>query len=385
MVSQNKNNIFETDLFQPFQLILRGGEEDIKSGRIIADHIRGAIFLVLDGFIPSNKEQGYILRRLIRRAMVHANKAELKDNILLLSNDLLMKLINNTIDLYHESYPELVSKKEGILYILEKEMNNFGNTLRKGLREFHRRFPGMQAQRIEPGIKIEPFIIGQKIGREAFDIYQSYGFPIEVIKELLEDRWYKFDEEGFQQTIEEEKKRHQEISRAGVEKKFGGHGIKEGDLTAENVEEMKKKTRLHTATHVIVAALQQVLGQKLPQAGSDITVDRLRFDFTFPRKVTEEELREGERITNDIVEKDLPVTSEEMDLQVALDSGASAFFKLKYPPRVKVYSIGEPGNYFSRELCGGPHVSHTGEIGHITITKEESVSGGNRRIRAVLD
>ena len=169
-----------------------------------------------------------------------------------------------------------------------------------------------------------------------------------------------------------------------MEKKFGGHGIKEGDLTAENAEEMKKVTRLHTATHIIVASLQKVLGQKLPQAGADITVERLRFDFTFPRKVTPEELKQAEDIANEIVDKDLPVTCREMDLQEALDSGASAFFKLKYPPRVKVYTVGAESNPFSRELCGGPHVSHTAEIGHITITKEESVSGGNRRIRATI-
>ena len=141
---------------------------------------------------------------------------------------------------------------------------------------------------------------------------------------------------------------------------------------------------MHTATHLLHASLRKVLGNEVHQAGSDITPERLRFDFTFPRKITPEELKKAEDIANDIVNKDLPVTATEMDLQEALDSGASAFFKLKYPPRVKVYTIGDDKNWFSRELCGGPHISHTKEIGHITITKEESVSGGNRRIRAIV-
>ena len=214
----------------------------------------------------------------------------------------------------------------------------------------------------------------------AFKLYESFGLPYETIKEVGGAKAHALNRDGFEQEME----RHREISRAGVEKKFGGHGIVEGDLTAADAEEMKKKTRLHTATHVIVAALQQVLGQKLPQAGSDITAERLRFDFTFPRKITPEELKKAEDIANKVVRDDLLVSWKEMDLDEALKSGASAFFKLKYPPRVKVYTIGDEKHPFSRELCGGPHVSHTGEIGKITITKEESVSGG-RRIRATVD
>mgnify|MGYP001593856085 CR=1 FL=1 len=215
----------------------------------------------------------------------------------------------------------------------------------------------------------------------AFKLYESFGLPYEIIKELGGEKASGLTRENF----DEEFKKHQEISRAGAEQKFGGHGIVEGDLTAASKEEMWQKTRLHTATHLLFAALKQVLGKDLKQAGSDITPERLRFDFTFPRKMTPDEIKQTEDIANDIVDKDLPIAWKEMELQEALDSGATAFFKLKYPPQVKVYTVGDDKNWFSRELCGGPHVSHTGEIGCIKITKEESVSGGNRRIRAIVD
>jgi len=352
MAVQKKENVFGTDLFEPLIQMLPQDNISKKVHRIIADHARAAAFIISDGVTPSNKDKGYVLRRLIRRIIVqcHLNGIEIEA-----MNDIFAKIV----ELYSQYYPELDISKIKSIFAVENE--KFQKTFKNGLKELEK--------------------MGSVDNASAFKLYESFGLPFDVIQEVGGSKASSLTRNGF----EEERKRHQEISRAGVEKKFGGHGMKEGDLTAANKEELWKKTRLHTATHIIVAALERVLGQKLPQAGSDIMAERLRFDFTFPRKVTLEELKKAENIANDIVAKDLPVICEEMDLQVALDSGASAFFKLKYPPRVKVYSIGESGAYFSRELCGGPHVSRTGQVGHITITKEESVSGGNRRIRAVVN
>lgn len=353
MVVQKKDTIFETDLFEPL-ISLLPDSLDVRKKRIIADHLRAAVFLIADGIVPSNKEQGYILRRLLRRAMVYENQANLSPQIF---ESVLIKVI----DMYGSEYSELRSKRDDIINTYFAEWSKFKKAVAGGLKELE---------------KLETIN-----AQSAFKLYESFGLPYEVIKEVGVDKASGLNREDF----EAERIRHQEISRAGVEKKFGGHGIKEGDLTAENAEDMKKVIRLHTATHLIVAALQEVLGQKLPQAGADITAERLRFDFTFPRKITDEELRQAETIANKVIDEDLPVVCETMALDDALKSGASAFFKLKYPPQVKVYSIGKDSKWFSRELCGGPHVSHTSEVGHIIITKEESVSGGNRRIRATVD
>ena len=348
---RNKSDIFETDVFEPLVQLLPEDSIDIRVHRIIADHTRAIAFLVSDGVIPSNRGQGYVLRRLMRRIIVqcHINGIEL---------DAILDIFKAVVQLSSGYYPEL--NAENISAVFNYENEKFQKTLKGGLRE------------LEKLDSIDSI--------SAFKLYESFGLPYEVIKEVGGDKAKTLSRERFEQEME----KHREISRAGVEKKFGGHGMKEGDLTAADAEEMKKKTRLHTATHILFAALKQVLKQPLPQAGSDITAERLRFDFTFDRKITPEELKQAEDIANDIVKKDLPITWKEMDLQEALDSGASAYFKLKYPPRVKVYTIGDDKNWFSRELCGGPHVSHTGEIGKITITKEESVSGGGR-IRAIVE
>jgi len=351
MVSQGKKNIFETDLFESLLQILPKDNIPDRVQRVIADHGRASAFLISDGVTPSNKEQGYVLRRLIRRLIVqcYVNNIEIK---------IVREILNKVVELYKENYSEL--NPDNIIVVFDAENDKFQKTFKNGLHEME---------------KLE--IID---GASAFKLYESFGLPYEVIVEVGGPKASELARDDF----EAERERHREISRAGAEKKFGGHGMKEGELSADDAEEMKKKTRLHTATHIIVAALQKVLGQKLPQAGADITVERLRFDFTFPRKVTPEELKQAEDIANEIVNKDLPVTFKEMDLKEALDSGASAFFKAKYPPRVKVYTVGDDNDWFSREICGGPHVTHTGEIGRITITKEEGVSGGNRRIRAVI-
>jgi alanyl-tRNA synthetase len=216
-------------------------------------------------------------------------------------------------------------------------------------------------------------------GKDAFMLYESYGFPIEMTREMLQERGLNLNEAEFQ----EEFKKHQELSRLGVEKKFGGHGIvlDTGELKAANQEELQKVIRLHTATHLLQQALRQILGPEISQRGSDITAERARFDFTFSRKVALEELKKLEDLVNQKIQEDLPVSMQEMKFEDAVASGALAFFKGKYPPVVKVYSIGA----FSKEICGGPHVNRTSEIGKFKILKEEASSAGVRRIRAVVE
>jgi len=369
MVSQEKNDVFETDLFESI-INLVPSEMDSRTKRIIADHSRAIAFLITDGIRPSNKEQGYVLRRLIRWIMAYnfISKSDLT-----LIHDIFAKIF----EIYSPYYSELDA--DTIIYEFDREKEKFEKTLEKGIKELKNFISPKNYNYTIGKSKYPQYDIGNYSvwGKILFRFNESYGLSPDIVQEILN---MKFPPETIK-VFNGEVKKHQEISRAGAEKKFGGHGIN----VAESNEEMQKKTRLHTATHVIVAALQQVLGQKLPQAGSDITAERLRFDFTFPRKITPEELKKAEDIANDIVAKDLPVSWQEMDLQDAINSGASAFFKSKYPSKVKVYIIGDEKNWFSREICGGPHVSHTGEIGHIKIIKEESISGGNRRIRAIVE
>ncbi len=364
MVMQGKTNIFETDLFQPV-IELLPSDMNVRIKRIIADHSRAVAFLLADGVRPSNKDQGYVLRRLMRRIIVHEYMAH--------SGTFTIKdIISFVVEMYWGIYPSL--KNEEVISEFEKEKEKFDKTLQNGLKELKR------ATVIDAAT--------------AFKLYESFGLPYEIIKELGGPRSDGLKREDF----EEEFKKHQEKSRAGAEKKFGGHGLllDTGELKAGNEEELKKATRLHTATHLLHASLRKVLGSEVHQAGSDITAERLRFDFNFPRKLTPEEIKKIEDLANEAVQKDYKVTKEEMAYEDAIKSGALAFFKLKYPNRVNVYTIGpEPvegqspsvnsGSPFSRELCGGPHVSHTAEIGKIKITKEEAVSAGVRRIRAVVD
>jgi len=346
MVVQNKKNIFETDLFEPIiELVLDSPNKWL--GRIIADHARAVAFLIADGVTPSNKEQGYVLRRLLRRMIIQLSSY----------TDDFLTPISRAMDLYGSYY---TFNKQAIIDVVVLEVDKFQKTLAQGRKELER------LESID--------------ATNAFRLYESYGLPFEVIKDLGGEKAKSLTREAF----DEEFKIHQEISRAGAEKKFGGHGLlmDTGELKAGNEEELKKATRLHTATHLLHASLRKVLGTEVHQAGSDITAERLRFDFTFPRKVIPEEIKQVEDMVNEAVQKDYPVTKEEMSYEDAIKSGAMAFFKLKYPPTVNVYSV---GGDFSKELCGGPHVSHSAEIGKFKITKEEAVSAGVRRIRAVVD
>lgn len=348
---QNKNNIFETDLFIPLVEFLPQ-ELPERVRRIVIDHARGSTFLLADGVRPSNKEAGYVLRRLLRRVFVYQHLNNL-------SPDTLEELMKIVILNYGEFYPELLKNRNDTINAMWAEYEKFNKTVGKGIKELE---------------KLE-----KVNASSAFTLYESYGLPYEIIKELGGEKAIQLSRTDF----DEEFKKHQEKSRAGADKKFGGHGLlmDTGELKAGNEEELKKATRLHTATHLLHASLRKVLGTEVHQAGSDITAERLRFDFTFPRKLTSEELKQIEDMVNEAVQKDYPVTKEEMSYEDAIKSSAMAFFKLKYPPRVNVYSVGD----FSKELCGGPHVSHTSEIGKFRITKEEAISAGVRRIRATLD
>jgi alanyl-tRNA synthetase len=370
MVLQDTPTIFETDLFRGPLGALMDSVSDKRLARIIADHLRASTFLLADGVRPSNKERGYILRRLIRRVLVIARRLNLP-------LEELAKNIGNIIREYGSFYLELQVGSGAIEDEFRTEAKKFSVTLDKGLREFDRRYPAAKGSEVE----------GKKIGADAFDLYQSYGFPLEVIGELLVERSYRFDEGEFRAKLEEEIKKHQEISRAGGEKKFGGHGLilDTGELKAGNEEELKKVTRLHTATHMLQQALREVLGPEVHQAGSDITVERTRFDFTFPRKLTAEEIKKIEDVVNGKVAEGLPMKKATLPKAEAEKTGALYFFKEKYPDPVNVYYLGSDiGTAWSKEFCGGPHVANSAEVGSFKIVKEEAVASGVRRIRATV-
>ena len=332
MMSQGVGNIFETDLFAFAKSL----------PRVVADHSRAIAFLIANGVTPSNKDQGYVLRRLMRRIMVH------KDVDFRALFDEIMKTYQ--IDMKFD--------------VFEQERQKFSITLDAGLRELKK--------------------ITDLDAVKAFKLYESFGLPFEVMHDMVPTL--------ARSEFEEEFKKHQTKSREGSVKKFGGHGLllNTGELKAANEEELKKVTRLHTATHMLQAALRTVLGNEVHQDGSDITAERLRFDFTFNRKVTLEEIKKIEDIVNDAIRRDLKVSYQELPIEDAKKTGALYFFssregsasggKEKYPEKVKVYSVGD----FSKEFCGGPHVSHTAEIGKFKIVKEEAVSTGTRRIRAIV-
>ncbi|MEK7209643.1 MAG: alanine--tRNA ligase-related protein, partial [Patescibacteria group bacterium] len=371
------------DLFVPFHAFLSAGVGHEEEIRIIADHVRATVFLLSDRVHPSNKEAGYILRRLIRRAIVQSERLQFSDQFL-------PNLIARVIEQYESFYPELKQNKGIIQEGFKNESEKFERTLKIGIREFFSRFPEMREQIVAPGKGLISHQIKRISGNDAFYFHQSYGLTVDIIKDLARKGGHivEIDEAEFEQAM----KKHQEISRAGAEKKFGGHGIVEGDLTASNAAEMKIKTRLHTATHLLNAALHKVLGDEVSQRGSDITTERTRFDFVFDRKLMPEEIKWVEDLVNEVIVADLLVTVEKMPLEEAKKSGALFFYKGNYPEVVKVYSVGPStgsgspfSRPFSREICGGPHVKNTGEIGKFRIIKEESSSLGVRRIRAVVE
>ncbi|NCO11714.1 alanine--tRNA ligase [Candidatus Pacearchaeota archaeon CG_4_9_14_0_2_um_filter_39_13] len=324
-----------------------------KDMRIIADHIRAAVLIMGDekSLKPGNAEHGYVLRRLIRRAIRYASNLGIKDNFT-------AKLAITIIEIYKESYPEIKKNKNFILTQLEEEENKFRKTLESGIKEF---------EKVSKNKKIIS-------GKEAFLLYQSYGFPIELTKELADEKKIKMDMKEYDKEFE----KHQELSR-----KQSAGMFKSG-----LADSSKETTRLHTATHLLNEALRRILGPEVKQKGSNITPERLRFDFNFPRKLTEEEIRKVENLVNEKIKSGLEVTRTEESLQAALKSGAQAEFGQKYPEKVSVYTIidkKEKSGFFSKELCTGPHVKNTKEIGKFKIIKEESSSAGVRRIKAVVE
>lgn len=374
MIAQNKRTIFETDLFGSIKWLDETSLDD-KTKRLIIDHLRAAVFLIADGVRPSNKERGYIVRRLLRRVLGHKKFENTSAHPLapegsaipkVLQQHVLNAVVEELIHDYGDLYPELFREAKIIRSIIEEENEKFLKTVDAGIRELKK--------------------ITDINAKKAFMLYESYGLPIELINDLICKMSGGKVPAISLEAFDKEFKKHQEISRAGQEKKFGGHGLllDTGELKAADERELKIVTRLHTATHLLQAALRNVLGSEVTQQGSDITAERTRFDFSFPRKLTREEIKKVEDLVNDAIARDYTVEYKEMPYREAQESGALHFFREKYPERVKVYSVLDPktGEVFSREFCGGPHVGHTGEIGHFRIIKEEASSAGVRRIRA---
>ena len=364
-IVQKAASIYDTDAFQTvFGDILKN--ENKKSARIVADHLRSTVFLLADGVTPSNKDRGYILRRIMRRLVVHSQKLDLT------KSDLLNR-IDAVVASYGGAYPEIANNLATVKDELAKEYDKFSNTLKDGLNKFNKEFI---AARNDPATFVET------MAKNAFDLYQSSGLPFDVTFDLLDESGFAYDRAALQKRATDLMKDHQQISKAGSTGKFGGHGlILTGEVKASNEDEVKRVTRMHTATHLLHKALRQVLGDDVHQQGSDITPERLRFDFTYSQKMTTEQISAVEKIVNDEVIKDDAVRMVEMPFKQAIAEGALAFFKNKYPETVKVYSIGG----FSKEVCGGPHVTHTHEVGQVKIAKEEAVSAGVRRIRATIE
>lgn len=347
---QGKNNVFETELFEPIisktkELSKNPNDESL---RIIADHLRASSMLICDGVLPSNLGQGYILRRLIRRTIRHMRKIDF--NV-----DDIVKVCETLVDSLSEMYPELEKNKDEIILQVNKEKNRFMNTLLKGEKEFNKIVRSLKDSNLD--------LID---GKTLFRLYDTFGFPPEVTAELAKENELKVDMVEFDKCFKE----HQEKSRQGAEGTFKG-GLADHSETT---------TAYHTATHLLNEALKRVLGDHIMQKGSNITAERLRFDFPNPEKVSKEDLDKVEKMVNDEIDKGLVVICEEMSIEEAKQKGAKGVFDSKYGEKVKVYSIGE----FSKEICGGPHVENTNTMKHIKIVKEEAVSAGVRRIKAVF-
>ena len=354
-ILQGKETVFDTELFAP--VIERLEElqkvDSISSRRIVAEHLRSSMMIISDGGRPSNLDRGYVLRRLIRRMIRHLNKLQI-------NLDELGSLVDLYVDTLKEMYPELDKNRETIKSVLLEEKDKFAKTLEKGEREFLK-----VAEKIQQEGKDTIDV------KTLFNLYETYGFPPEITKDLAAEHDLKVDDKDFEKLFKE----HQEKSRMGSEQKFKGGLASSGEI----------ETKYHTATHLLNAALKVIVNPDCHQKGSNITADRMRFDFNCDHKLTDEEKQKLEELVNKWIEEDLPVSVETMKKDEAVKSGAECMFIEKYPEMVTVYSIGTPDNIISKELCGGPHVKHTGEIGHFKIKKEESSSSGIRRIKAVID
>lgn len=363
-ITEGEFDGYKTDLFlsivkeiERITLTKYGVDPDLdKSIRIIADHLRAIVFIVADGVTPSNLGQGYILRRLLRRSIRHIRSVRIvKEKDFIYSPGLLESIALVVIENFQETYPQLLEKKTLIFKEIKKEEKRFGKTLERGLKKFAEIARAEEAD----NLKIN--------GAVAFDLYQTYGFPIEMTEELASEREMDVDRKDFEQRL----KRHKVVSRQGMKKKFKG-----GLANAKN-----QTVKLHTAAHLMLAGLKKTLGEHVSQKGSNINEERLRFDFSHPEKLTEEQKKMVEDFVNQIIDKNVTIEMEEMSLNEARKQQAEGVFDDTYSTKVKVYTIGE----YSKEICGGPHVKKTGELDRFKIIKEGSSSAGIRRIKAVLE
>jgi alanyl-tRNA synthetase len=352
-ILQGVPSLYETELFMPIVekiwSLSPGKGPDQFAVRVIADHVRAAVFILAEGITPGNVDQPYVARRLIRRAARYGREIGIEGLFL---GELAETVIPTLCDVYWE----LEENRDHILKALEDEERRFQGTLQRGEREFYKAVELCKSR-------------GQDTvsGDVVFHLYDTYGFPPELTQEFAQRQGLGVDMDGFHKAFAE----HQEKSRQGAEARF------KGGLAEQSPETIK----LHTATHLLHEALRRVLGPHVEQRGSNITVERLRFDFSHPEKLTPEQLTAVENLVNEQIRKDLPVTSETMGLEEAQARGAIGLFEDRYGDRVNVYSAGD----FSKEICGGPHVAYTGELGHFRIVKERSIGAGLRRIRAVLE
>ena len=356
-ILQGKESCYDTELFQPIFAALddvRGisASDGARTSeeRVVADHLRASVFIMADGVVPGNVDQPYVLRRLLRHAM-------LKGRNLGVSGAFLVPIARSVVGAYSEAYPEMEAAADSIYEEIEREEAQFARTLEKGVKEF------------EKCVAAIPEHVRNKVisGRNAFKLFDTYGLPLELTVDLASEKGFSVDVEGFKKAY----KKHQEKSREGAAGKFKG-GL---------ADDSEKTSALHTATHLLHEALRRVLGPHVAQKGSNITAERLRFDFSHPAKMTPEEIAQVEAMVNAEIAKDHAVVCEEMSKEEALASGAIGLFVDKYGGRVKVYSIGD----FSKEICGGPHAERIGGLGRFKIKKEESVSRGVRRVKAVLE
>ena len=351
MLLQGKETPYDTEIFIPIMKKLEELQkvDIIYSRRVVAEHLRSSMMIIADGGRPSNLDRGYILRRLIRRMIRQMNKLQIDLNEL-------SGLIDLNIDNLKEMYPELAKNRETIKQVILEEKDKFVKTLVHGEKEFQKEMKRHKEQGKE-----------QLEGKVVFKLYDTYGFPPEVTQDLAKENNMTLDMDEFDKLF----KKHQEKSRAGSEQKFKGGLASTGEM----------EVKYHTATHLLNAALKLVIGNDAHQRGSNITSERLRFDFNCDHKLTNEEKQKVEDIINEWIKQDLPVTKQEMKKEEAVKSGAECMFIEKYPDIVTVYTIGD----VSKEICGGPHVEHTGVLGHFKIKKEESSSSGVRRIKAILE
>ncbi|MEK7072857.1 MAG: alanine--tRNA ligase [Patescibacteria group bacterium] len=355
MVMQDKRTVFETDLFSPLMdwIAREASSRSDRGERIVADHVRTASFMLSDGVVPTNVDRGYILRRLIRRAVRYGR-------MLGFGSNRLAGLLEVVVNEYGDAYPNLREKRDVILSEFRKEEEKFEHTVERGLKQFEK-------------LAEETSATETITGAQAFDLFQTYGFPLEMTIELAHERGRGVDSGEFMRAFQA----HQETSRTAA-------GTFKGGLADDSVE----TTRLHTATHLLQRALKNVLGDHVQQKGSNITRERLRFDFTHAEKMTAEQLTEVEQQVNQAIADDLPMNYTEMTTEEAKAVGAIGYFEDKYAKlggKIKVYRVGSPDKgYFSVEICGGPHVTHTGELGSFKIQKEEAVAAGIRRIKAVV-